>query len=99
MSEAIPFETSKNAGTSRVFIREARAGTWIVHDESDRKGGCFTSRHAAFRFVEDEFGLSAEIVVQPNLSAMIARLMAMPKPLQSIAQRAVAAYGAATVGA
>lgn len=92
-----PIATSKNAAKSlrrRVYVREANAGMWIVHDESDSKGGCFRSRYAALRFVEDTFGLDAEIEVQPRFSTVIANFIRVPGPLQSIAQRVAAAQGA-----
>jgi len=52
----------------RVYVREAHAGLWIVHDDSDTKGGCFRSHETAFRFAEEEFGADAQIVVQPQFS-------------------------------
>ena len=52
----------------RVYVRETNAGIWIVHDEDDSKGGCFRSHETACRFAEDEFGVDAEIVIQPLFS-------------------------------
>jgi len=50
----------------RVYVRQAPAGTWIVHDERDANGGLFRGRDAALRFAEEVFGLTAEILVQPS---------------------------------
>ena len=63
--DTVQSEMSPTSGP-RIFVREARAGLWLVHDEDDQKGGCFRNRRAAFQFVEDEFGSQAEIVVQPK---------------------------------
>ena len=62
----------------RVYLREADAGMWIVHDEGDSKGGCFRSTNRC-RFVEDEFGADAQIVVQPQFPRQKA-----DQPLQAI---------------
>jgi hypothetical protein len=50
----------------RIYVRQAPAGTWIVHDERDSSGGLFRGRDAALRFAEEMFGLTAEILVQPS---------------------------------
>jgi hypothetical protein len=76
----------------RVYIREARDGIWLVHDEDDRKGGCFRNRQAAFQFVEDEFGLQAEIVIQPRFPAQSRQSVTHIKHATSVAHRAVAAH-------
>ena len=76
----------------RVFVREAHAGLWLVHDEDDRKGGCFRNRDTAFQFVEDEFGPRAEIVVQPKFPAHAQQGVSHIKQSTSVAQRAVAAH-------
>jgi hypothetical protein len=102
MSEVIYLDTRRfidtvQSGSSlnveagpRVYVREARDGIWLVHDEDDRKGGCFRNRQAAFQFVEDEFGPRAEIVVQPRFPT--ARQPVHIKQATSIAHRAVAAH-------
>lgn len=74
---------------TRVFVRQAHASTWIVHDEHDRKGGCFHSHATAFRFAEEEFGANAEIVVQPLFPA--ANTISHIHQATSVAHRAVAA--------
>ena len=51
-----------------VFLHEVRDGVWIVHDESDSKGGCFRDRTSAFKFVADEFGADAVTVIRPRFS-------------------------------
>jgi hypothetical protein len=51
-----------------VFLREMRDGMWIVHDETDSKGGCFRDRASAFKFVADEFGADAVTVIHPRFS-------------------------------
>ena len=102
MSEVIFFETSvahqgarpaaavpRTAPGERVFVREAQAGIWIVHDEADRKGGCFRDRHSAFKFVEDEFGGNAEMVVQPLFTSAATRAVARSRESSSVAQRAI----------
>ena len=72
----------------RVYIRETSAGIWIVHDENDSKGGCFRDHSTACRFAEDEFGVDAEIVVQPMFSSQT-RLSHF-KQSKSVAHRALA---------
>ncbi len=55
----VTFSSEEIANESRrqsVFLREVRDGLWIVHDESDSKGGCFRDRASAFKFVANEFG-------------------------------------------
>jgi hypothetical protein len=61
-------EASKDATTRkrRIYVRQAPAGTWIVHDEGESSGGLFRGRDAALRFAEEMFGLGAEILVQPS---------------------------------
>jgi len=73
----------------RVFVREASSGIWIVHDETDRKGGCFRDRASAFKFVEDEFGGNAEMVVQPLFTSAATRAEASARESSSVAQRAI----------
>ena len=102
MSEVIFFETGvahqgagiaasarRNTPGERVFVREAPSGIWIVHDEADRKGGCFRDRASAFKFVEDEFGERAEMVVQPLFTSAATRAEARSRESSSVAQRAI----------
>jgi hypothetical protein len=74
----------------RVIVREAHAGLWLVHDENDRKGGCFKNRETAFRFVEDEFGPRAEILIQPRFPVHPRQRVAHIKHTASVAHRATA---------
>jgi hypothetical protein len=76
----------------QVYIREAYAGMWIVHDESDRKGGCFRTHEAALRFTEEEFGPSAQIVVQPHFSASSRKSVSHFRQTASVAHRAIASH-------
>ena len=102
MSEVIFFEAGvahqgariaatarRNAPGERVVVREAPSGIWIVHDEADRKGGCFRDRASAFKFVEDEFGARAEMVVQPLFTSAATRDEANSRQSSSVAQRAI----------
>ena len=102
MSEVILFETSaahqgariaataaRSTAGERVYVREAPSGVWIVHDEADRKGGCFRDRASAFKFVEDEFGERAEMVVQPHFTSAATRAEARSRESSSVAQRAI----------
>ena len=102
MSEVVFFDTSvahhgprigasapRSAAGERVFVREAASGIWIVHDEADRKGGCFRDRASAFKFVEDEFGARAEMVVQPHFARLATRAEARSRESSSVAQRAI----------
>lgn len=104
MSEVIFFETgvahqgTRIAATAprstpgeRVFVREAPSGIWFVHDETDRKGGCFRDRASAFKFVEDEFGERAEMIVQPLFTRLATRVEARARESCSVAQRAIMA--------
>ncbi len=78
----------RNAGHKQsVFLREVRDGVWIVHDESDTKGGCFRDRASAFKFALDEFGTDAVTVIHPHFSTPAER-SAVP----SIAQSAVTTH-------
>jgi hypothetical protein len=61
-------ETTMNLNKLSVHVREVRNGVWIVHDELDRKGGCFRDRTAALRFVDDEFGKDAATVIHPRFA-------------------------------
>ena len=79
----------RNTPGERVFVREAASGIWIVHDEADRKGGCFRDRASAFKFVEDEFGARAEMVVQPHFARLATRAEARSRESSSVAQRAI----------
>jgi hypothetical protein len=72
----------------RVYVRETSAGIWIVHDEHDSKGGCFRSHETACRFATDEFGASAEMVVQPLFSS--ATRLSHFKQSKSVAHQALA---------
>ena len=55
-----------NRRKRRIYVRQAPAGNWIVHDERDSNGGLFGGRDAALRFAEEMFGLTADILVQPS---------------------------------
>jgi hypothetical protein len=100
MSEVIYLDTRRFIDTvqseapltsgPRVYVREARDGIWLVHDEDDRKGGCFRNRQAAFQFVEDEFGSEAEIIVQPRFPAQSRQSVTHIKQATSVAHRVVA---------
>lgn len=88
-SHAQSGQPARSAGT-QVYVREALAGMWIVHDEADKKGGCFRSHDAAFRFAEEEFGAGADIVVQPHFSLATKRTFSHFKQSTSVAHRALA---------
>ncbi len=45
------------------YVYEGPSGSWIVQDEMDNRGGLFTDRKAALKFVRHEFGPDAEIVM------------------------------------
>jgi len=75
----------------RVYVREAQASMWIVHDDSDTKGGCFRSHETAFRFAEDEFGKEVQIVVQPQFTGQSRKALSHFKQSASVAQKALAA--------
>ena len=75
----------------RVYVRQAHAGMWIVHDEGDSRGGCFRSHDAAIRFAEDEFGAKPQIVVQPQFSGPSRKPVSHFKQSTSVAHRALAA--------
>jgi hypothetical protein len=103
MSEVIYLDASRFTGSlqsgstetaeagPRVFVREIRSNIWLVHDEDDTKGGCFRNRQTAFRFVEEEFGPEAQVVVQPRFPAQAPRVSHI-KQSTSIAHRAIAAH-------
>jgi hypothetical protein len=57
-----------------IHVHEVENGIWIVHDELDRKGGCFRDRAAALRFVDDEFGKDAVTVIHPHFATPEERL-------------------------
>ena len=80
--------TDRVASGPRIFVRETQKG-WLVHDEQDKKGGCFARRHSAFRFVKDQFGEDAEVIVQPlfDRSARISHF----RQSASVAERAIVA--------
>jgi hypothetical protein len=44
-------------------MRETRFGTWVVRDESDRRGGCFFTFEAALKFIRHEFGSGARPIM------------------------------------
>jgi hypothetical protein len=102
MSEVIYLDPKRFAGRPRsapalttetgprVIVREAHAGLWLVHDEDDRKGGCFNNRETAFRFVADEFGPRAEILIQPRFPVHARQRVAHIKHTASLAHRATA---------
>lgn len=46
---------------ARLYMRETRAGTWVVREDDDRRGGSFFTREAALRFIRSEFGADAQI--------------------------------------
>lgn len=89
-TDSVQSDSTLTAGP-RVYVREAHSGIWLVHDEDDRKGGCFRNRQAAFQFVEDEFGPQAEIVVQPRFPTQARQRVGHIKESNSVAHRAVAA--------
>lgn len=88
-SQPVP---ARGSSGPRVYVREAHAGMWIVHDEGDTKGGCFCSHDAAFRFAEVEFGATAQIVVQPHFSAPSRKPLSHFKQSTTVAHRALAAH-------
>ena len=45
------------------YVYEGHSGTWIVQDEMDSRGGLFTDRKAALKFVRHEFGPDTQIVM------------------------------------
>jgi len=44
------------------YLRETRAGTWVVRDREDRRGGIFFTREAALKYIRSEFGTDAQFV-------------------------------------
>jgi hypothetical protein len=77
LPRARPDGTRKRAQTGRqIFVREAHSGLWTVHDDRDRNLGWFRDRSSAFRFVADEFGAAARLVVQPRFSTPALRAIA-----------------------
>jgi hypothetical protein len=75
----------------QVYVSGAQSDIWTVHSKDDRRGGCFRSRDAAFRFLLDEFGADARIVVQPRFRAPNNRSADGVDSSLSVAQRATAA--------
>ena len=57
-----PARGSRPQRSSTVYIFPAKSGAWIVRDEDDRKGGMFTTRKAATRFIKREFGKTTSII-------------------------------------
>lgn len=43
----------------RAQLRQGPAGTWIVQDREDRRGGLFRDRTSALKFMRREFGVAA----------------------------------------
>ncbi len=43
-------------------VYEGPSGTWIVQDDMDSRGGMFTNRKAAMKFVDGEFGPETKII-------------------------------------
>jgi hypothetical protein len=43
-------------------LRETRLGTWVVREESDRRGGSFFTLRAALKFIRREFGADAQVI-------------------------------------
>ena len=48
---------------ARLLLREARDGIWVVQEESGHRGGCFFTREAARKFIRDEFGADALVLL------------------------------------
>jgi len=67
---------SNESRRQSVFLREMRDGMWIVHDETDTKGGCFRDRASAFKFVAEEFGADVVTVFHPHFSTPAERALA-----------------------
>jgi hypothetical protein len=101
MSEVIYLDTRRFTGSvqsdstlstgPRVYVREAREGIWLVHDEDDFKGGCFRNRQSAFHFVAEEFDPQAIIVVQPRFPVQARQRVSHFRESASVAHRAVVA--------
>ncbi len=91
ISDALQNRTTPTHGIfgPRVYVREAHAGMWIVHDDSDTKGGCFRTHETAFRFAEEEFGKEAQIVVQPQFSGSARKPVSHFKQSAAVAQQAL----------
>lgn len=51
-------------GKSRALLRlrETPTGAWVVHEEGDRRGGCFFTYAAALKYIRAEFGQDAVIL-------------------------------------
>ena len=47
---------------ARLYLRETRLGTWVVREESDRRGGSFFTLGAALKFIRREFGADAHVI-------------------------------------
>ncbi len=104
MSEVIYLDTSRFAGSLQsgstrtaqtgpsVFVREVRSGVWLVHDADDLKGGCFRNRQTAFRFVADEFGPDAQVVVQPRFPGQAQQRISHIRQSASVAHKAITAH-------
>jgi len=70
----------------QIFIREEHSGLWTVRDGRDRNRGWFRDRTSAFKFVADEFGVTARMVVQPRFSTPALRAIAHLKDFYATPQ-------------
>ena len=64
------------------YVYEGPSGAWIVQDEMDSRGGLFTDRQAALKFVRHEFGLTTEIVMAAPVPASDTKSTAKPDQLR-----------------
>lgn len=55
--------TKRTKFRARLLLRETRDGTWVVQDEGGHRGGCFFTREAARKFIRDEFGADALVLL------------------------------------
>ncbi len=104
MSEVIYLDTSRFSARRtieatpasqfgpRIFVREVSSTLWLVHDEDDSKGGCFRSLQTAFRFVEEQFGSEAEVVVQPRFPTQARKTVSHIRQSASVAHKAITAH-------
>jgi hypothetical protein len=60
------------------YVYEGPSGNWIVQDEMDSRGGLFTNRKAALKFVRHEFGPDTEIVMAAPSTASENHLQIVP---------------------
>ena len=56
MTKTVPSLAMSQKDQSFLLIGQNSRGNWVVRDRSGRRGGLFTSRAVAFRYVQLEAG-------------------------------------------